>query len=86
MKLIAANDWRPSSMTGHRLRDLEKEGLLRPWASSTRLEWFAPPADHREPNPPKGYVVSFAKFHCHSLASPSSRFMRVRCHHYSVEL
>ena len=42
-------------MTEHRLRDLEKEGLLHPHASSTRPEWIVPPADHRVPNPQKGY-------------------------------
>ena len=84
MRLIAANDWRLSSITERRLRDLEKEGLLRPCVSSMRPEWIAPPADHRELNPPKGYVVSFAKFHCHRLGSPPSRFMRALCHHYGV--
>ena len=42
--------------------------------------------DHREPRPPTGYVVSFAKFHCHGLGAPPSRFMRALCHHYRVEL
>jgi hypothetical protein len=86
VRLIVADDWRSSSMTERQLRDLEKEGILRPRASSTWREWIAPPADHREPNPPKGYVVSFAKFHRHGLGSPSSRFMRALCHHYGVEL
>jgi len=40
----------------------------------------------REPRPPKGYVVSFAKFHRHGLGAPPSRFMRALCHHYGVEL
>jgi hypothetical protein len=86
VRLIAADDWRPSSMTERRLLDLEKEGLLRPRTSSSRLEWIAPAADHREPRLPKGYAVSFAKFHRHGLGSPPSCFMRVLCHHYGVEL
>ena len=86
VKLVALDDWRPSSMTDRRLMDLEKEGLLRPRTSSSRPEWIVPAADHREPRPPKGYVVSFAKFHRHGLSSPPSRFMRVLCHHYGVEL
>ena len=73
-------------MTQCLLLDLEKEGLLRPRVSSLRPEWITPAADHREPRPPKGYVVSFAKFHRHGLSSPSSRFMRALCHHYGVEL
>ena len=86
VRLIAADDWRPSSMTEHRLLELEKEGLLRRRVSSSWLEWIASAADHREPRPPKGYMVSFAKFHRHGLGSPPSRFMRALCHHYGVEL
>jgi len=86
VRLIAADDWRPSSMTEHRLLELEREGLLCPRTSSSRPEWIAPAADHREPRPPKDYVVSFAKFHRHGLGSPPSHFMRALCHHYGVEL
>jgi len=86
VRLIAADDWRPSSMTERRVLELEREGLLRPRTSSSRSEWIAPAADHREPRPPKGYVFSFAKFHRHGLGSPPSRFMRALCHHYRVEL
>jgi len=86
VRLIAADDWRPSLMTERRLLDLEKEGLLRPRNSSSRPECIAPVADQREPRPPKGYVVSFAKFHRHGLGAPPSCFMRALCHHYGVEL
>ena len=73
-------------MTEHWLLDLEKEGLLRPRVSSSRPEWITLVADHREPSPPKGYVVSFAKFHHHGVGSPPSRFMQALCHHYVMEL
>ena len=73
-------------MTERRLLEHEKEGLLRHRTSLSSPEWIVPPADHREPRPPKGYVVSFAKFHCHGLGAPPSRFMRALCHHYGVEL
>jgi len=86
VRLVAADDWCPSSMTERRLLELEREGLLRPRTSSSRPEWIAPAADHREPRPPTGYVVSFAKFHRHGLGTPPSRFMRALCHHYGVEL
>ena len=86
MRLIATDDWRPSSMTERRLLELEREGLPRPRVSSSWPEWVAPAADHREPRPPKGYVVSFTKFHRHGLGSPPRRFMRALCHHYGVEL
>jgi len=86
VRLITADDWRPSSMTERRLLELEREGLLCSRTSSSRSEWIAPAADHREPRPPKGYVVSFTKFHSHGLCSPPSHFMRALCHHYGVEL
>ena len=86
VRLIAADDWRPSSKTEHRLLELENEGLQRPRVSSSQPEWIAPAVDHREPRPPKGYVVSFTKFHRHGLGSPPIRFMRALCHHYGVEL
>jgi hypothetical protein len=70
----------------HWLLELEREGLLRPRISSSRPEWVAPAADHREPRRPKGYVVSFAKFQCHDLGSPLSCFMRALCQHYGAEL
>jgi len=86
VRLVAADDWRLSSMTERRLLELEREGLLRRRTSLTSPEWIAPPADHREPQPLVGYVVSFAKFHRHGLGAPPSRFMRVLCLHYGVEL
>ena len=86
VRLVAADNWHPSSMTERRLRDLEKEGLLCPRVSSTWPKWIAPPVDHREPNPPRGYIVSFAKFHHHNLGSPPSHFMRALYCHYDVEL
>jgi len=86
VRLVAADEWRPSSMMERRLLELEREGLLRRRTSLSSPEWIAPTADHREPRPPKGYVVSFAKFHCHGLGAPPSRFMRALCHHYGVEL
>ena len=73
-------------MTERRLLELEREGLLRRRTSLSSPEWIAPAADHREPRPPKGYVVSFAKFHCHGLGAHPSRFKRALCHHYGVEL
>jgi hypothetical protein len=49
-------------------------------------EWIEPPARDRVPNPPFGYVVSFVRFHERGFAAPASRFMRVLCYHYGVEL
>jgi hypothetical protein len=86
VRLITADDWRPSLMMERRLLELEREGLLRRRTSLSSPEWIAPAADHREPWPPKGYVVSFTKFHRHGLGAPPSRFMRALCHHYGVEL
>jgi len=86
VRLVAADNWRPSSMTERRLLELEREGLLRHRTSLSSPEWIAPPADHREPQPPMGYMVSFTKFHRHGLGAPPSHFMRALCFHYGVEL
>jgi hypothetical protein len=47
---------------------------------------MAPPANHREPAPPEGYVVSFVAFHERGLGVPPSRFMRAIPYYYRVEL
>jgi len=86
VRLIAADEWRPSIVTERRLRDLEKEGLLCPLTSSTWPEWMAPPVEHREPSPPASYIVSFIKFHHHGLRSPLICIMRALLHHYGIEL
>jgi len=83
--LVAADDWRPSSMMEHRLPELVSEGLLRRHTSLSSPEWIVPPASHREPQPPGGCVVSFVKFHRHGMGAPPSRFMRALCFHYGVE-
>ena len=84
--LIATDVWHPSRVTEHQLRDLLCEGLLHPITSLTQPEWIAPLAEHREPNLPEGYMVSFIKFHCHRFGYPPSCFMRALLHHYGVEL
>jgi hypothetical protein len=38
-------------------------------------EWIVPPAGDRAPNPPKGYVVSFIRFHERGFNAQASRFM-----------
>jgi hypothetical protein len=40
----------------------------------------------RAPNLPRGYVVSFVRFHERGFTTPASCFMPALCHHYSVEL
>ena len=86
VRLTDADEWLLSTVTERLLRDLEKEGLLRPHASSMWPKWIASSAEHQEPTLPEGYVVSFAKFHRHGLGSPPSRFMRALYHHYGVKL
>jgi hypothetical protein len=45
-----------------------------------------PPAGDRAPNPPEGYMVRFIRFHERGFTAPASRFMRVLCRYYGVEL
>jgi hypothetical protein len=49
-------------------------------------EWIMPSERDRVPNPPFGYIVSFARFDERGCAAPASRFMRALCYHYGVEL
>jgi hypothetical protein len=43
-----------------RLQELVRDDLLRPRTNRDLPEWRVPPANHWEPAPPEGYVVSFA--------------------------
>jgi hypothetical protein len=49
-------------------------------------EWRVPSANHREPAPLEGYVVSFVAFHERGLGMPPSQFMWAILHYYGVEL
>jgi hypothetical protein len=73
-------------MMERRLEELVRDGLLRPRTSRDLSEWRVPLTNHREPVPPKGYVVSFVAFHERGLGMPPSRLMRVILHYYGVEL
>jgi hypothetical protein len=75
-----------SSVMERKLEELVCDGLLRPRASRTQLEWRVPPFDHPEPAPPEGYVVSFVAFHERGFGVPASHFMRALLHYYKVEL
>ncbi|CAN6235044.1 unnamed protein product [Urochloa humidicola] len=84
--LKEAAPWFPSSMDAHYLGSLSESGVLPRITDSSRPEWIVPPASHREPNPPPGYVVSLAPLHERRFGSPAGRFIRALCHHYGVEL
>jgi hypothetical protein len=73
-------------VTEKKLQELMRDGLLRPRTSRDLPEWRVPPASHREPVPPEGYMVSFVAFHERGLGVPPSRFMRAIPHYYGVEL
>jgi hypothetical protein len=45
-----------------------------------------PSANHREPVPLEGYVVSFVTFHERGFGVPPSRFIRAIPYYYRVEL
>jgi hypothetical protein len=85
-QLLPADEWAASSMREKRLEELVRDGLLWPKTSRSQPEWIAPPSDHLEPAPPKGYVVSFICFHKRGFGMPASPFMRALLHYYKVEL
>jgi hypothetical protein len=84
--VLPADPWVRSSVMEKMLQELVHNGLLRPRTNRDLPEWRAPPANHREPAPPEGYVVSFVAFHERGLKVPLSRFMQAIPHYYGVEL
>jgi hypothetical protein len=70
--VLPADPWVRSSVTEKRLQELVRDGLLHPRTNRDLPEWRAPPANHRGPAPPEGYVVNFVAFHERGLGVPSS--------------
>jgi hypothetical protein len=85
-QVLPMEAWIHSSVTERRLEELVRDGLLRSRMSQDLPEWRVPPANHREPTPLEGYVVSFVAFHERVLRMLPSRFMRAILHYYGVEL
>ena len=78
--------WSPSIADEHTLLGLVAGGQLPGITDQARPEWVVPPASHRVPSPPEGYVVSFIRLHERGFNVPASRFMRALCFYYGVEL
>ena len=71
-----------SNISTRRLEGLVRRGLLRPLTAAE--EWWLP--DEEEPQPPEGYVVSFAHFHEWGFAMPAHQFFQGLLDYYQVEL
>jgi Putative gypsy type transposon len=69
---LALDWWVRSTITEARLNGLVSKGLLQP---RTEAEEWLVPGDEVVPNPPEGYVVSFAKFHERGFGVPAHRFV-----------
>jgi hypothetical protein len=78
--------WERSTATTLSLGLLVAGGQLAANVEGQTAEWIVPSERDRVPNPPYGYVVSFARFHEHGFAVPASGFMWALCYHYGVEL
>jgi hypothetical protein len=78
--------WERSTATTLSLNLLVAGGQLAANVDGQPAEWIVLSERDRVPNPPFGYVVSFACFHERGFAAPASRFMRALCYHYIVEL
>jgi hypothetical protein len=78
--------WEWSTVNQLALGELVTAGQLAANEDGRPAEWIVPPAGDRTPNPPEGYVVSFVRYHERGFNAPASRFMRVLCHYYGVEL
>jgi hypothetical protein len=84
--IIDPPTWQRSTAMKLSLNLLVAGGQLVVNVDGQPAEWIEPPARDRVPNPPFGYVVSFVRFHERGFAALASRFMRVLCYHYGVEL
>jgi hypothetical protein len=78
--------WHRSTVTEFALHELENGGQLAPNVDGQPVAWIVLSAMDRELNPSYGYVVSFNRHHERGFAALASRFMRVLCHHYGMEL
>jgi hypothetical protein len=78
--------WERSTVTPLALNQLVAGGQLAANEDGRPAEWIVPSERERVPNPPRGYVVSFVRFHERGFTALASRFMRALCHHYGVEL
>jgi hypothetical protein len=78
--------WERSTAMTVSLNLLVSGGQLAANVDGQPAEWIVPSERDRVPNPPYGYVVSFARFHEHGFTAPASRFMRALCYHHGVEL
>ena len=65
------------------LEGLVHRGLLCPL---TVAEEWRLPGEEEEPQPPEGYVVSFAHFHERGFAMPAHPFFQGLLDYYQVEL
>jgi hypothetical protein len=78
--------WERSTVTRLALNQLVTAVQLAANEDGWLTEWIVPSGREQAPNPPSGYVVSFARFHERGFMAPASCFMRALCHHYGVEL
>jgi hypothetical protein len=78
--------WERSTVTRLALNQLVTGGQLAANEDGRPAEWIVQSERERAPNPPRGYVVSFVRFHERGFMAPASCFMRALCHHYGVEL
>ena len=62
-----------SNISTRHLEGLIRRGLL---CLLTAVEEWWLPDEEEEPQPPEGYVVSFAHFHERGLAMPVHQFLR----------
>ena len=72
-----------SNISLRHLGGLVCRGLLCPL--TTTEEWRLP-GEEDKPQPPKGYVVSFAHFHKQGFTMPAHQFLRGLLDYYQVEL
>jgi hypothetical protein len=86
LTIVDSLAWERSTVTRLALNQLVIGGQLAANEDGQPAEWIVPPERERAPNPLRGYVVSFVRFHERGFMALAIRFMRALCHHYGVEL
>ena len=76
--------WAPSTVTSAILERCTVNGGLPQLTEAE--EYIVPPSTHVVPEPPEGYVVSFAAFHERGFAVPADEFFRATLAYWGVEL
>jgi hypothetical protein len=86
VEYLEVQPWSQSNTDAHTLQGLVVGRKLMANNDPSKLVWIIPLSRYHEPQPPEGYVVTFACLHERGFNAPANKFMRGLCYHYGVKL